>query len=155
MSRKRSGFTLIEMLTVVAMMAIIVAVSVPRVRSVRDRSNLRAARDEVATGLAVARSAAVQKGTTATFIVRHDTVRVALANGLGQSIMPARPLDVLYGVQVRPDVADTAITFDSRGFVPDRSQKVKYLLNLGTLKDSVCVSRLGIVTKTGCVKGAI
>ena len=152
MSTKRYGFTLLEMMVVVAMISIMVAIATPRIRTLRDRSNLRAARDEVATALAVARSAAVQKGITATFIARHDSVRVALAAGLGQVILPSRPLDKLYGVELRPADADTAMTFDSRGFVPDRTGQTKYYLTVATLKDSVCVSRLGIVTKMGCVK---
>ena len=139
MSTKRYGFTLIEMMVVVAMISIMVAIATPRIRTLRDRSNLRAARDEVATALAVARSAAVQKGITATFIARHDSVRVALAAGLGQVILPSRPLDKLYGVELRPADADTAMTFDSRGFVPDRTGQTKYYLTVATLKDSVCV----------------
>ena len=151
MSMKRAGFTLIEMMVVVAMISIMVAIAAPRVRTIRDRSNLRAARDEVATALSVARSAAVQKGTVATFIVRHDTVRVALNKGLGQVMLPPRALDVLYGVELKPADADTAMTFDSRGFVPDRTGPVTYYLTVAGLKDSLCVSRLGIVTKKGCV----
>ena len=150
MSRKRYGFTLIEMMVVIAMIAIMVAVATPRIRTLRDRSNLRAARDEVATALAVARSAAVQKGTSAVFTAHIDTVRVALSSG--QRILPPRPLDVLYGVKLRPATSDETMTFDARGFVPDRTAPVIYYLTVGTLKDSLCVSRLGIITKAGCVK---
>jgi len=151
MSRKRYGFTLIEMLVVVAMMSIMVAVATPRIRTMRDRSNLRAARDEVATALAIARSAAVQKGVNASFTAKNDTVRVNLTAS-GQRILPPRPLDVLYGVQLRPAASDETLRFDSRGFVPDRTDKVVYYLTVAGLKDSICVSRLGIVTKAGCVK---
>ena len=75
-------------------------------------------------------------------------MRVALNEGKGQIILPARPLDVLYAITLRPADADTAMTFDSRGFVANRTGQLKYYLTVGTLKDSVCVSRLGIVTKT-------
>jgi hypothetical protein len=59
---------------------------------------------------------------------------------------------VLYGVQLRPAASDETLRFDSRGFVPDRTDKVVYYLTVAGLKDSICVSRLGIVTKAGCVK---
>ena len=77
MTTKRSGFTLTEIMVVIAIIGVIMAVSAPRIASVRDRTNLRAARDEIASALATARSAAVQKGVTSNFYATRDSVQVS------------------------------------------------------------------------------
>jgi prepilin-type N-terminal cleavage/methylation domain-containing protein len=150
MSKQRSGFTLIELMVVIAMMAIMVAVATPRIRSLRDRSNLRAARDEVATAFALARSAAVQKGITANIKMRNDSVWVSTSTG--QRILPVRYLKDLYGATLNPAVADTFIEFDARGFAIGRATKTEYPVSVGSLSATVCISKLGLVTKVGCVQ---
>lgn len=149
MSTKRSGFTLIELMVVIVMMSIMVAVATPRIRSVRDRSNLRAARDEVATAFALARSAAVQKGITATITLRGDSVSVL--NSSGQQVLPPRALKVLYGATLQPPAGDQTIVFDARGFARDRTTQTLYTINAGSLSATVCISKLGLVTKMGCL----
>lgn len=149
MTTKRSGFTLIEMMVVVALMAIMMTVAAPRIRSIRDRSNLRAARDEVATAFALARSAAVQKGIVATLTARGDSVSVTLSSG--QLVLAPRALDELYGASLRPVAADQTVQFDSRGFAINRPAQTQYVLSVGGASASVCVSKLGLVTKVGCI----
>ena len=150
MSTKRSGFTLIELMVVIAMMSIMVAVATPRIRSLRDRSNLRAARDEVATAFALARSAAVQKGITATITLTNDVVSVQTS--AGQQVLAPRNLKDLYGADLDPAAGDQAIAFDARGFAMNRSGSTKYVVSAGALSATVCVSKLGLVTKMGCVQ---
>lgn len=143
-------------MVVVALLGIIVAVTTPRVIKVRERSDLRAARDEIATALAMARSAAVQKGMSANFILRNDSVMVRLAT-TNQEILPVRALADLYGatVKVNPDggtKATDTLEFDSRGFgTRSGATATKYRVQIGSLTSDVCVSRLGLVTKVGCV----
>lgn len=154
-STKRFGFTLVELMVVVAMLGIIVAVTTPRVIRVRERSDLRAARDEIATALAMARSAAVQKGITANFILRNDSVQVRLSND--QVILPVRALFELYDAKVEMTLdgaakATDTLTFDSRGFgMRTSTGATKYTVRIGSITSDVCVSRLGLVTKVGCV----
>lgn len=150
MSTKRYGFTLIEMMVVIAMISIMVAVATPRIRSLRDRSNLRAARDEVATAFALARSAAVQKGITATITLRGDSVSVV--NSSGQQVLAPRALKNLYGATLQPAAADQTIQFDARGFAMNRAAQTSYTINAGSLSATVCISKLGLVTKMGCIQ---
>ena len=150
---RRKGFSLIEMAIVVSIIGIIVAIGAPRMRSVRDRSNLRAARDQLASALATARAAAVQKGTTARFLSYKDTIRVVLPS-TGQVILQPRSLFYLYNATVvRATAGDTAINYDTRGFatVANGSRAI-YRVTVNGLTDSVCVSKLGIVDKRGCAK---
>lgn len=154
MQTKRSGFTLTEIMIVIAIIGLILATLTPRVRTIREGSNLRAAKDAVATALGTARAAAIQKGNTATFHVGTDTsVMVdAVSNGATIPIMPKRTLGQMYGVTitVRTPV-DTVVPFNSRGFGKTVSGgTVRYVLTLGTRMDSVCVTMLGLVKKTGC-----
>ncbi|HET7456895.1 MAG TPA: type II secretion system protein [Gemmatimonadaceae bacterium] len=152
MTTKRSGFTLTEIMVVIAIIGVIMAVSAPRIASVRDRTNLRAARDEIASALATARSAAVQKGVTSNFFATRDSVQVKL--GTGQQIMPVRPLRDMYGAAVTVvDPTDTLISYDTRGLATRTSTSAAtFRVTVGSLSDSVCVSRLGLVTKLGCLK---
>ena len=150
MRLKRSGFTLIEMMVVFAVIAIMVAVATPRIRTLRDRSNLRAARDEVATAFALARSAAVQKGITATITLSNNTVSVV--NSSGQTVLAPRKLNELYGASLQPAAADQTITFDARGFATNRASQTSYGLSVGSLSATVCISKLGLVTKMGCLQ---
>lgn len=149
MSTKRAGFTLIEMMVVVALMTIMVAIATPRIRNIRDRSNLRAARDEVATAFALARSAAVQKGITATITARGDSLSVVTSTG--QRVLPARALKELYGATLSPLLADQTVTFDARGFAVNRVGQVNYVVAVGSAIAKVCVTKLGLVTKVGCI----
>jgi prepilin-type N-terminal cleavage/methylation domain-containing protein len=151
---QRNGFTLIEMLIVFALISIMVAFAVPRARAVKDRAYLRAARDQIAVGLAAARASAVQKGQLSTFVMRNDTMRVALgALADGTSIIGARNLNELYGVRVTlasPD--DSLLTYDARGYVtPLVGGRHTYRVTVNSLTDSVCVSKLGLTLKNGCL----
>ena len=155
MTTKRNGFTLIEIMVVVSIIGVMMIVSAPRISKIKDRTNLRAARDEIVSGLATARSAAVQKGVTATFYMRGDTVQVKLGTvaAEGQQILPARPLSDLYDAHVvSADASDVTIAYDTRGFAQRSiTTQATYRVTVGSLTDSVCVSKLGLVSKTGCI----
>ena len=160
MQTKRSGFTLTEVMIVIAIIGLILATLTPKVRTIREGSNLRAAKDAVATALGTARAAAIQKGNTATFHLGTDnSVMVdALSNGATIPIMPKRSLGDLYGVSISPRTSaglaspgDTVIKFDLRGFGSTPSLgKVMYLITLGTRADTICVTTYGLILKRGC-----
>ena len=68
--------------------------------------------------------------------------------------MPVRPLLDMYGARVTVvDPTDTLISYDTRGLATrTRSSAATFRVTVGSLSDSVCVSRLGLVTKLGCLK---
>jgi len=150
---RRKGFSLIELAIVVSIMGIIVAIGAPKLRSVRDRSNLRAARDQIAAALATARAAAVQKGTTARFRSYGNTVDVLIPS-TGQVILMPRDLHDLYNATVSLGVAgDAQINYDTRGFATvSNGTSAVYSVTVNGITDKVCVSKLGIVKKQGCVQ---
>ncbi|MFL5577296.1 MAG: Tfp pilus assembly protein FimT/FimU [Gemmatimonadaceae bacterium] len=155
---RRNGFTIIEMLIVFAVISIMVAFAVPRARAVKTRSNLRAARDQIAIGLASARASAVQKGQLSTFVMNGNVMRVALGgNGTGMRVLGRRDLYDLYGATVEvvtggvSTPSDSLLTYDSRGFVAAGTGDHRYRVTVGGFKDSVCVSKLGLTLKNGCL----
>lgn len=62
---RHSGTTLIELVVVMAILALLLAVTVPSAAHWRDAAAVRAARDELAAGLARARAAAASNGGAA------------------------------------------------------------------------------------------
>ena len=165
MHTKRFGYTLAEVMIVIAIIGLILATLTPKVRTIREGSNLRAGKDAVATALGTARAAAIQKGATATFHLGTDsTVMVdALVNGATVPVLPKRSLGQMYTVSMTPfaktgtntytaSPGDTVIRFDLRGFGTTPSDApVLYLIKLGTKTDSVCVTKNGLITKKGCI----
>src|SRR3989442_10603727 len=59
---RRSGFTTIEMIIVVAIIGIITLIGFPKIRQTLDKTNLRSARAAVGTLAGTARAAAIQRG---------------------------------------------------------------------------------------------
>jgi prepilin-type N-terminal cleavage/methylation domain-containing protein len=155
MPRQRFGFTLIEMLVVIGVVGIMVAVALPKAKTIRNAANVRAAKDALGTSIATARAAAVQKGYTARFRIQGDSMAVMAdtnASGASMTVMPRRNLNQLYGVTVSVvPQQDTVLPFDARGFSQTASGAVSvYVITLGTLRDSVCVARFGLLLKNGC-----
>lgn len=145
---RRNGFTLVELLIVLTLISIMVAIAVPRVRSIRDKSNLRAASDQIASALATARAAAVQKGQVSRFTLDNDQVQVTLRDG-GQVILSPRNLRDLYFVTVTPTSA--TVDYDSRGFATGvGATGLEYTVTVNGESRTVCITKLGLVRKAGC-----
>lgn len=67
---KRSGYTLIEILIVMAVLAAMAAFTVPAMRGPLDKSRLRAAGRDVSAALSKARALAIREGVTMQFMYR-------------------------------------------------------------------------------------
>ncbi len=72
----RLGFTLLEVLFALVIMGVVLALGVPRLRDWMTHEGARAARLEVTTKLAAARSAAVQRGCQAELHIDDATSQV-------------------------------------------------------------------------------
>jgi prepilin-type N-terminal cleavage/methylation domain-containing protein len=66
----RRGFTLIEMLIVVALVSVLSAFSLPYLRDGQAKSGVRGATSAIASYHAIARNAAISRGRTAVLVVK-------------------------------------------------------------------------------------
>ena len=152
------GFTIIEVMTVLAMAALLMAMTFPRLEGVRRNASINSAKAQVQAYLVTARAAAIQKSTTARFIRTGNSITVTVdSSGTQVTILPPFALDQTYNVTVsRPSsgLSHDTITFGPRGIGQSFSTTEKFYINADTTrfssrKDSVCVTRLGLVN-TGC-----
>ena len=65
MRKARPGFTLIEMIFVMAIMAIVAMMALPKMGNLNDRNQMRSAKDGIAAKIARARAAAISTGRPA------------------------------------------------------------------------------------------
>lgn len=159
----RAGFSMVELLLVIGMVGVLALIAGPRARAFRESASVRGARMELSAAIEAARSAAIQRGRPARVRIRTDSLLVtvdtgapgAAATGTFRVLGPLR-LDSEYVVTVTPAVeGDSVITFDSRGLANPRvgtpgTPGARYVIARGTRKDSVCVSRLGMILPRGC-----
>jgi len=163
MKKARRGFTMVELMMVIAILGLLVGIAIPRIRNYRMSNNMMSAKAQVASSIATARAAAIQKGRQARFIVRGDRLNVEVsadtASSIGGSsatgtmiILSNIPLDDRYDVSIVPRAAlDSVIRFDARGFGTTGSGGMaRFILTGGSRTDSVCVSSLGLIMKRGC-----
>ena len=158
-ARRRAGFSMVELLLVIAVAGIMIAIAGPRFRAFREGASVRGARQELATAIEAARGAALQRSRTARVRIRTDSLLVtvdtgavgAAATGRYTVLGPLR-LDSSFIVTVTPaDPADTIISYDARGLANPRIGHVaRFIVRRGTRKDSVCVSNLGMILPRGC-----
>jgi prepilin-type N-terminal cleavage/methylation domain-containing protein len=148
MHRSR-GFTLIETLVVMALLGILAAVAFPRLARSTTSMSVRGSKQRVASYLAVARSAAIQRGRVARFVRTGNTIKVLVDSANTQATF-ARVIDLGadQGVTVTP-TRDT-IAFDPRGLAFGFNGTARIVLRKGTYSDSVCVIGMGRISTNGC-----
>ena len=142
------GYTLLELLTTLALAAIALSMAVPRMEQVLRRERVRAAMYHLAGDLELARMTAVRSGSGAALRFTPDArcpkrggagycVGVRFTPGCVRASPPARDeLPVCYEVN-----ADS-IAFDSRGLLaPFNNRTVRAVL--GDARDSLTVSVVG------------
>jgi prepilin-type N-terminal cleavage/methylation domain-containing protein len=155
MNKERNGFTVIELLIVLSVAAVIAVMAIPKLGAIRNRNDMRAAKEQVAIAMSTARAAAIQKGRRSQLHVSGNQVSVTVdtsSTGLRQTVL--RPIDLNSRFQVAVTVRsalDSVLVFDGRGFANTSSGgTARYVLTRNTMKDSVCVSRFGVIMKVGC-----
>lgn len=148
---RRKGFTLIELVMVVAVVGILSIITLPKGRVIIHRNALRSAKQEVAAMLAVARASAMHNGRHTRFVRNGNVVHVRFRQGAQLDTVGA-PVDVAgeYGVSLL--MSPDSIRFDPRGFATGISGAYQAIrVRRGTLVDSVCVGKFGrIVTEGRC-----
>lgn len=143
----RRGFTLIELLIAVGLVAVLVAMAVPRVGTALIRQSVRSARGAVVTMHAKARGAAIQRGRRTNLIFNGNTVLVLTRHpvtGALDTVGSAENLLSRYGVTVST-TRDT-LSFDPRGLGME-SSNTTIAVRKGAFADTIVISALGRVQR--------
>ncbi|QJR36320.1 prepilin-type N-terminal cleavage/methylation domain-containing protein [Gemmatimonas groenlandica] len=154
-SSSHRGFTLAEVLMVVAIMGTLFVITAPKITELKARTALRASHETLESAFATARASAMQKGKRSTLTLSGNTVGVTVLSGLtNTATQVVRPLlfASTFGTTVAAiGAAPTTIAFDARGLVTPVSATIaKYQITLGSFADTVCVSGAGVVLRRGC-----
>ena len=122
---RHRGFTLIEILVCIALLAMLLAVAAPPAFRWRDAAAVSAARDELAAGLGWTRMAAAAHGGAALVL---DPLSGRYSVRIGTGVEPP-PVDLAgrYGVAIDPGTsAPVAFRYDALGIGRITSRTVRF-----------------------------
>ena len=148
---RRSGFTTIEMIIVVAIIGIIALIGFPKISKTLDKTNVRSARDAVGTLAATARAAAIQRGCRGVlhFTASPSTVWVTTACPTKlDTVSGVLNLTTQFSVTLSP--SRDSVQYDPRGLSMDgfASNTVVRLTGKATTnQDSVMINPIGKVVR--------
>ena len=138
------GFSLTELAVSLTVAALLLAAGLPRLADVLDWVAAdRAARD-VTTALAVARAAAVMRGTRTRVTIAGDTLRIDRWEGAGWLAYQRWPGPITQGVTL--EVSNPEVVFGPTGMGWGASN-TRVVLRRGSHTETITTSRLGRVKR--------
>ena len=138
------GFTLTELAVAVTMVALLLAVGLPRLSGVLDWVAADRAAREVTTALAVARAAAVMRGTRTRVTIAADTLRIDRWEGADWRPYQRWPGPITEGVTL--EVSNPEVVFGPTGMGWGASN-TRVVLRRGSHTETITTSRLGRVKR--------
>jgi type II secretory pathway pseudopilin PulG len=141
-----------EMVVVLVIAGITLSITLPRFAAMRDRMNLRSAKQEFIAYVMASRAAAIRQSQQAQFHISSNRVwaTVHQPNGTSTSVTQtlrmfrARAVTLSMNGDLSPN---DSIVYDARGIETYPGSKSIFVLTLNNLQDSVCVSRAGLITR--------
>jgi prepilin-type N-terminal cleavage/methylation domain-containing protein len=150
MTSNRRGVTLLEVMVVTGMIAVLVAIGLPRMHGMIERASVNSARDQLISAISVARSTAIRRGTTATFNLSGSEMWVTSDSSGTEVYMIGRiALDSSHGVSVTAGGNTGKIQYNMRGLASNAAGRIS--ITRGSRVDSICVTTLGAALKKGCL----
>jgi len=151
----RPGYSLAEMLIVVAIIGILTTFSLPKLGKLRDQSKLSNATSRFTRAIMAARQAAIQRGKRAYFKTNNNDLWVIVdttgTNSDSVIITSALNLSTLYGVTVNSPTGLVSIEYDPRGVSTLATKQIFEFKHTSSGRiDSLCVSRLGNTIRERC-----
>ena len=149
MQKERKGFSLVEILIVMALMGIVMMMAFPRLGNLNDRMKMRSAKDGISARIAAARAAAIATGRTATFYLAADTMRFTTGTGTAEA-NKGTTINLFKQFGVHVTTSAVSMPFDGRGMTSGAAQKIKF--SRGAINDSLCISPIGLINRHGCAQ---
>ncbi len=140
----RRGLTLAELMVVLAILAIVTAVTLPRLAGVRDWIAVDTAAHDVTAAITVARSAAISQGTRSRAMIAPDSLRIDRWQGDSWGELHRWPGPDGHGVAL--EVSNPVVVFDPIGLAFGLSNTT-VVLRRGTRVAKLTISRLGRVKR--------
>ncbi|HMH82640.1 MAG TPA: prepilin-type N-terminal cleavage/methylation domain-containing protein [Gemmatimonadales bacterium] len=140
----RRGITLAELCVVLAILAIVTAITLPRLTGLLDWLAVNATAQEVTTAMAVARNAAIMRSTRSRAVIAADSLRIDRWLGDSWGALLRWPGPAERGVAL--EVSNPAVVFDPIGLGWGVSN-TKVVLRRGERVETITVSRLGRVKR--------
>lgn len=139
---RTTGFTLYELLLVVALLLILVILAAPRYMALRDRIAVDGAASGIVRALVDARAAAVRLGTRAAVAI--DTQTAALAVHVQADTLARIPLHDLFGVTLASSRDSMAYSATGLGY---GASNASIIVRRGAAAETVSISRTGRVRR--------
>ena len=140
----RRGFSLAELAVVLAITAVVTAVTLPRLRGLLDWIAVDSAAEQVTTALAVARNAAVAQGSRSRLVIAADTLRIDRWQGDSWRAVLRWLGPLARGITL--DVSNDVVVFDPIGLGWGASNTT-VVLRRGSRTETITVSRVGRVKR--------
>jgi prepilin-type N-terminal cleavage/methylation domain-containing protein len=152
---RKAGFSLAELLIVIVIIGILSGVSLPRMATLRNTTNINGAMTRLTRAVMAARQSAIQRGKRAYFKTNNSYVWVTLdttGNNTDSVIVTAATsLSSAFGVTVSSPTGLTTIEYDPRGIATQSAKKTFVFTHTSSgQKDSICVSKLGNTIRERC-----
>lgn len=138
--QSRYGFTLVESTVVVALIAALTAITVPRAAQFIDGIEVRGAVTEIESMLSLARHTAIARGSQIAFDI--DIPRRSVSIRAGTDVLRTREVGLAHGVMLSAN--RSSITYSPIG-VGYGAANFSLVVSRGRVVDTVVVSRLGRV----------
>jgi len=149
--RARRGVSIAEMVVVLVISGIMLNIALPRFAAMRDRMNLRTAKQEFSTLLMTSRAAAIRQSQPAQFHLSINSAWTTVSQPNGTTATVNQRLRLFRTRNVTITMGGSAvvdsIVYDARGLEVWPVSRRTYVLTLNNLKDSVCVSRVGLIAR--------
>jgi prepilin-type N-terminal cleavage/methylation domain-containing protein len=140
----RRGFTFIELAVVLVILALVTAITFPRLHGLLDWIAVNNAAQDVTTALAVTRNAAIMQGSPRRLVIAPDSLRIDRWTGDSWARLERWPGPDGRGVTL--EVSNPVVVFDPIGLAWGVSN-TKVVLRRGVRSETITLSRVGRVKR--------
>ena len=146
-----TGFSLLEVLTVMVMVGIMVSLAIPRFGTTLARQSVRGARNSIVSMQAKARASAISRGRRTAFAIAGGRLAIMSQNPVTGTVdVVGRTIDTVttrFGVTLafNPTTRDTLV-FDARGLGIETSSTT-IIISKGGFADTITFGQLGRVLR--------